>query len=291
MQDHEPTVRSRELGEGLRRAMEHAGLTGKQVAKLLDLSPSWVSRLVSGKRNVTAVQVSAFLAVCRVPSAERDRLLGLCEDQHTPGWFQQHGSRLPLQLVTLIDHENMAVAISCFDSTLVPGLLQTGDYVRALLREAGRAPADEIDDRVAARLARQSLFSRDRPARFTFYLHEFVLRLPVGGPAVMADQLRQLERMSRRPYLTLRVVPAALGAHAATAGSFTLMEFAEFKPVAYLESETSSLFLEKPVEIAAYQDILGALAETAMGEGESRQLIATLATELSADREDHDDRA
>ena len=68
MQDHEPTVRSRELGEGLRRAMEHAGLTGKQVAKLLDLSPSWVSRLVSGKRNVTAVQVSAFLAVCRAPS-------------------------------------------------------------------------------------------------------------------------------------------------------------------------------------------------------------------------------
>ncbi|MGH3947383.1 MAG: helix-turn-helix domain-containing protein, partial [Pseudonocardiaceae bacterium] len=105
MQDREPTIRSRELGEGLRRAMQHAGLTGKQVARLLDLSPSWVSRLISGKRNVSAVQVSAFLAVCRVPSAERDRLLALCEDQHTPGWFQQHGSRLPLQLVTLIDHE------------------------------------------------------------------------------------------------------------------------------------------------------------------------------------------
>ena len=144
---------------------------------------------------------------------------------------------------------------------------------------------------MAARLARQSLFSRDRPPSFTFYLHEFVLRLPVGGPAVMADQLQHLERMSRRPYLTLRVVPAALGAHAATAGSFILMEFAEFKPVAYLESETSSVFLEKPVEIEAYQDILGALAGTALGEGESRQLIATLATELYADREDHDDRA
>src|SRR5918997_1660339 len=225
MQDQEPTVRSRELGEGLRRAMQHAGLTGKQVEKLLDLSPSWVSRLVSGKRNVTAVQVSAFLAVCRSPAAERERLLGLCADQHTPGWFQQHGSRLPLQLVTLIDHENTAVTISEFQSTLVPGLLQTGDYVRALLREAGRVPTEEIDDRVAARLARQSLFSRDRPTRFTFYLHEFVLRLPVGGPAVMADQLQQLERMSLRPYLTLRVVPAALGGHAAINGSFRLMEF------------------------------------------------------------------
>ncbi len=291
MRDREPTIRSRELGEGLRRAMEHAGLTGKQAAHLLDLSPSWVSRLLAGKRNATAAQVSAFLAVCQVRGTERDRLLELCQDQHTPGWFQQHGSRLPQQLVTLIDHENKAVTISEFQSTVLPGVLQTGDYARALLKEAGRVPADEIDDRVAARLARQSLFSRDRPARFTFYLHEFVLRLPVGGPAVMIDQLHHLQRMSLRPYVTLRVVPATLGAHAATAGSFTLMEFAEFKPVAYLESETSSLFLEKPVEIAAYQSILGALAETALSEGESRELIATLATELSADREDHDDRA
>lgn len=68
MQDREPTIRSRELGEGLRRAMQNAGLTGKDVARLLDLSPSWVSRLISGKRNVTAVQASAFLAVCRAPS-------------------------------------------------------------------------------------------------------------------------------------------------------------------------------------------------------------------------------
>ncbi len=291
MQDREPTIRSRELGEGLRRAMHNAGLTGKDVARLLDLSPSWVSRLISGKRNVTAVQASAFLAVCRAPSAERERLLELCDEQHTPGWFQQHGSRLPLQLVTYIDHENKAVAIGAFESTVMPGLLQTGDYTRALLKEAGRVPAEEIDARVAARLARQSLFSRDRPARFTFYLHEFVLRLPVGGPAVMVDQLQQLQRLSLRPYLTLRVVPASLGAHAATAGSFILMEFAEFKPVVYLESETSSLFLEKPVEIAAYQDILESLAQTALGEGESRKLIATRATELSADREDYDDRA
>jgi transcriptional regulator with XRE-family HTH domain len=290
MEDREPTVRSRELGDGLRRAMQDAGLTGKQVAKLLDLSPSWVSRLISGKRNVSAVQASAFLAVCRTPAAERERLLELCDEQHTQGWFQQHGSRLPLQLVTLIEHEKKAVAISEFQSTVVPGVLQTGEYARALLKEAGRIPAEEIDDRVAVRLARQALFSRSDLARFTFYLHEFVLRLPVGGPAVMADQLDQLHRMSMRPYLTLRVVPATLGAHAATAGSFTLMEFAEFKPVVYLESETSCVFLEKPVEIEAYRDILRALAETALSEGESRELIATLATELYADREDHDDR-
>ena len=219
MPHREPTMRSRELGDGLRQAMEAAGLTGKQAAQALSWSPSYVSLLLSGKRTAGEVDIAAFLGLCRVKGPERDRLLALCRDQDTPGLFQQHGSRLPLQLVTLIDHENKAVVISSFVSTLVPGLLQTGDYTRALLRDAGRVPAEEIDDRVAARLARQSLFSRDRPAAFTFYLHEFVLRLPVGGPAVMADQLDLLERMSRRPYLTLRVMPATLGAHAATAGA------------------------------------------------------------------------
>jgi hypothetical protein len=122
---------------------------------------------------------------------------------------------------------------------------------------------------VAARLACQSLFSRDRPPRFTFYLHEFVLRLPVGGPAVMLDQVEHLLRMSRRPFLTLRVVPAALGAHAAITGAFTLLEFADFRPVVYLENENSGLFLEQPVEIEAYQHILGSLAQTALGEEEA----------------------
>ncbi|MGH3693935.1 MAG: helix-turn-helix domain-containing protein [Pseudonocardiaceae bacterium] len=286
MGDREATVRSRELGEGLRRVMERAGLNGRQVAHQLGLSPSWISRLLTGKRNATPVQVAAFLALCRVTGTERDRLLALCDEQHIPGWFQQHGSRLPQQLVTYIDHETKAIAISEFQEPGVPGLLQTGHYARAVLRSSGNMPAEEVDDRVAARLARQSLFSRDLPPRLTFYLHEFVLRLPVGGPVVMSDQLHHLLRMSMLPCVTLRVVPAALGAHAALAGPFILMEFADFRPVIYLESETASVFLEQPVEIEAYQHILGSLAQTALGEGQSRELIASLATELYADREE-----
>jgi transcriptional regulator with XRE-family HTH domain len=286
MREQEPTVRSRELGDGLREVMREAGLNGQQTAHLLDLSPSWVSRLLSGKRGCTELDVAAFLGVCRVTGAERDRLMALCQEQHTPGWFQQHGSRLPKQLRTLIDHENKATAISDFEATFVPGLLQTGEYAHAVISRNVNVPPDEVQDRVAARLARQSLFSRDRPARFTFYLHESALRTPVGGPTVMADQLSHLLRMSERRYLTLRVVPTSLGAHAAMTGAFRLMEFAEFKPVAYLESETVSVFLERPEEIAAYRRILGALADTALSEEQSRELIATLATEFSADRED-----
>ncbi|MGH3547880.1 MAG: helix-turn-helix domain-containing protein, partial [Pseudonocardiaceae bacterium] len=251
MRDREPTIRSRELGEGLHRAMRQAGLDQKGAAQKLGWSQSRVSRLLSGKRGGTEVDVSAFLAVVEVTGAERDRLLGICREQNIPGWLQQHGTRLPQQLRTLIDHENKAVTIDDFQATVVPGLLQTTDYARALIREVGMIPAEEIEDRVAARLGRQSLFGRERPARFTFFIHEFVLRLPVGGPAVMFEQLEHLLRKATRPYLTLQVVPAALGGHAAINGSFILMEFAEFRPVVYLESETSSLFLEKSEEIAA----------------------------------------
>lgn len=291
MQDREPTIRSRELGEGLRTALERAGLTGKQAADELGLSASWISRLLSGKRKATAAQVAGFLAMCRVTGPERDRLLELCEDQHNVGWLRQQGSRLPQQLVSLIDHESKAVAISEFETPGVPGLLQTGDYARAVISRNANVTVDEVDDRVAARLARHCMFSRERPPAFTFYLHEFALRLPVGGPAVMVEQLEHLQRMSLRPYLTLRVVPAELGAHAAMTGAFRLMEFTDFRPVVYLESEASSLFLETPVEVDAYRRILETLAKTALGEEESRKLLATVATEFDADREDLDDRA
>ncbi|MDQ3760586.1 MAG: helix-turn-helix domain-containing protein [Actinomycetota bacterium] len=123
MPHREPTIRSRELGEGLRQAMQQAGLTGKQVAQMLDWSPSFVSMLLSGKRGASELDIAAFLGVCRVKGPARDRLLALCREQDTPGWLQQHGSRLPKQLVTLIDHENKAVTISEFEVTGVPGLL------------------------------------------------------------------------------------------------------------------------------------------------------------------------
>ncbi|MGH3622831.1 MAG: helix-turn-helix domain-containing protein [Sciscionella sp.] len=290
MEDRESTIRSRELGEGLHQAMTSAGLTGRQAAHQLGWSPTKVSRLLSGKRGGTELDVCAFLAVCRVKGKERNRLLKLCHEMTRPGWLQQHGSRLPKQLRTLIDHEDKAVHIGAFQPTVVPGLLQTAEYARALIHGNGNVPAEEIDDRVAARLARQRLFSRPRPAAFTFFLHEFVLRLPVGGPEVMSEQVHHLLRMSVRTYLTLRVVPAGIGAHAGIAGGFTLMEFAEFKPVIYLDSETSSLFLEEPEEARAYQRILADLASSALDEGESRDLIAWLATELYPEQEDHNEQ-
>jgi transcriptional regulator with XRE-family HTH domain len=278
MDDRETTVRGRELGEGLRGAMLGSGLTGREAARRLGWSDSRVSRLLSGKRGGTTEDVSAFLAICGTTGRERDRLLELCREMSRTGWLQQHGRRLPEQLRTLIDHEDRAVTIGEFQPIVVPGLLQTADYARALLSGTGTLPREELDDRVTARLARQSVFGRG--TRFTFFLHEFALRLPAGSAEVMSEQLHHLLRLSVRPYLTVRIVPAAAGVHAGIAGAFKLLEFAAIKPVVYLDSETASLFLEEEPEIATYREVMRALADTALDEGQSRDLIAGLATEL-----------
>ncbi|MBA0124516.1 helix-turn-helix domain-containing protein [Haloechinothrix sp. YIM 98757] len=288
MEDRAPTIRSRELGEGLRQAMTYAGYHASEIARLLDWSPSRVSRLLSGKRGGTGYDVSAFLAVCGVKGAERDRLMALTVDQDKKGWFQQHGPVLPKQVRTLIDHESMAVSMEQVESIIVPGLLQTGDYARAVISRNVNVPAGEVDDRVAARLARQSVLSRRQPPTCTFFLHEFVLRTPVGSSLTMSDQLHHLLRVAVRPHITVRVLPAAVGAHAAMSGPFTLLDVKAFKPIVYLDSETSSLFLELPVEIDAYRNILATLEDTALDEGQSRELIASVATELYADGESDD---
>lgn len=266
--------------------MEKAGLSGVEAARLLGWSPGWLSRLLTGKRGCKESEVAQFLGLCRVGGKEAERLLALVHEADTPGWLQQHG--LTLDLRTLIDHENSATVLSSFESCIVPGLLQTAEYARTLISAIVNVPPDGVEERVATRLARQALLSRFQPPRCTFYIHEAVLRVPVGNARVMSEQLHHLLRMSVRPHIAVRVVPFAIGAHAAMAGSFKLMEFPEFRPVTYVETECANLFLEKSIEIQAYRNILAALAATALSERQSKEVIGDIATELY---EDHDETA
>jgi hypothetical protein len=286
MQDKETTVRSRELADALHEAMAGAELNANIMAHRLGWSQSKVSRLVNGKRSGSPVDVSAFLALCEVIGPERDRLISLSEDMMEPGWWQRFDERLPKQLRTLIGHEDKAVSLGQFQPTMIPGLLQTADYARALIVGNGNVPVDELDERITIRMNRKSLFNRQDSPQFTFYLHEFVLRLPVGGSEVMSEQLHELLRMSVRRNVSIRVVPAAIGAHGAIAGGFIMFEFANFNPVIYLDSETSCLFLEKRAEAKAYKRILSDLASIALDEQESREVITSLAIELSGERDE-----
>lgn len=283
---YETTVRSRELGEALRKQLEAAGLKGLDAARVLGWSTSEVSRMLTGKRVIREIDVARLLGLCRAGKADTERLLKLCQEANRPGWYQQHGSQLPSRLVTYLDHEDKAVAIHDFAALLLPGSLQTTDYARATISTFVNVKAAEVEERVAARIARRAIFGRPGRAKFTYLLHESVLRLPIGGAEVMSDQLHHLLRMAVRPYIDLRVIPNSIGAHAGMDGPFTLMEFVEIRPVVYLENATTTVFLEEPVEIATYQRIVTALAETALSREQSKELIGNLAVDLYGEQND-----
>jgi hypothetical protein len=158
---------------------------------------------------------------------------------------------------------------------LIPGLLQLPDYLRALIESNPNSPAEEADERVASRSARQQQLIQRRCA-MTFYIHEQALLLPVGGPDVMSDQLDHVMTMGRRSYITYRIVPTSIGAHAGQAGSFTFMKFDKLEPVVFIDAENHGVFLDDKDSATAYTNILKALDRTALDAEQSRELIERL---------------
>jgi transcriptional regulator with XRE-family HTH domain len=271
MIDGRSTVRSRELGNALRLAMERANFSGKRLSELLGWSESRVSRFLTGRIGVTEVEVSAMLALCGVVGDQREQLLRLTREQSALGWLQSEQSH------TLAEHQRKALRISDFHAAFVPYLLQTENYARSVVSRMVNVSFDAIEERVSARMADQVVFSRSQPPNCAFYIHELALHLPIGGYEAMSEQLHHLLRMSVRSYVNIRLIPAAVGAHAGLAGSCCLMEFADFEPVVYLEEEIAGHFMEEPEEVAAYQKVFAALSAVALDETTSKDVIAALA--------------
>lgn len=280
MFDHVPTVRARQLGQELFRALEKTGRNGTEMATLLAWSPSKLSRLLSGKRIASQVDIASFLALCGVVGRERDEMLALAEDAYAPTWWQDYGTHLPIHLSTLTDNEEIATAITLYHNTLVPDLLQTPAYTRALLRVLPNIPADEIDERVAKTLRRQQILEREHPPAVRVFLDEYVLTRTGGGDETMSDQAHHLIRLSVRPDITLRVVPEPVGIR--DAKPFTLLKFATLPTVAYLEQPTSAAFLEGEATIRAYQRLVAELDRRALDEADSKVRLTTIGKDRGA---------
>lgn len=285
MYDHEPTVRSRELGLALLRAIGTAGLNQSDLASVLAWSPSKVSRMISGKRCASPEDVSAVLAVGRIVGPKRQELLEMARHATERGWWQDFGDRLPAELRTLSDHEDSALTITNFENAVVPGLLQIPDYARALISTTPSIPAAEVRPRVEARTRRQLIFDRQFPAQFRFFVDEYAIQRVGPGTKIMSDQVHHLLRMSVRPYIKIRVVPDA-GFHAAHK-PFKLMEFTEIKPVVHIENQTSVLFLERDDSIAAYRQEITELSKVALDENQSRSWLAAVASRLGEEHHAH----
>ncbi|MFI5591464.1 helix-turn-helix domain-containing protein [Amycolatopsis sp. NPDC051758] len=271
-------IRSRQLGERLLQRMTEKHWGVREMSRRLEMSAQWVSSVTRGLHRPDPVHLARFLTVLGVRGAEYRELMALGDEMRKPGLLERSDD-----IRTLISHEEHATAISVFQANVVPGLLQTGDYARSLAIEMGNQPEpDRLDVQVFARLSRQAILTRPG-VRFRFFLHEFVLRLPVGRSRVMSGQLRQLIRLSAQENVVIRIVPASLGGHPASAGHFQLMESDSYQPVVCIESETTSIYLEEPREIEAYRRVLGGLENGALDEANSREFVAELSSEVQDD--------
>jgi len=279
-----PTVRRKRLGIELRRLREHAELTCEDVGQRLECSGTRISRMETGRISVRPGDVRELLEVYGVSGAEADSLVQLAREARRKGWWHTYGRVLPTWFEAYIGLESEAVRLHDFQSLVIPGLLQTEDYARAVLRAGPHARSSaEIDRQVALRMERQKILSQAEPPDVWVVLSESVLRVHVGGPAIMRAQLRQLAGVAERPNITLQVLPLATVAHVHPVSPFTMLEFPNTADpaVVYLEHLTGSLFLENEDEVRRYRVIFDHLRAESLGTGESADLIAQVEADLA----------
>jgi transcriptional regulator with XRE-family HTH domain len=278
MTDLTSTARRRELGAELRRIRQQHGYNGMDMAERLDWTPSMLSRAETGKRLMSQLEVATYTAMCGVGGKRLDELLGLA-DEPDDYRLKSHAGQIPDELKTLIFHETTATEIASFQSTFIPGVMQTEDYARALFREGGLEEPVRIEECVRIRMIRRDILTKINPPQCTFHVHENALRAPVGGPQVMSEQMLQMLFLGTRPQCSIRVIPVSAGARGMSAGSFQIFGYPEGPSVVSLQHETTSEFLEDRKDLLGYRTVLKRLASVALDDAQSREFISRMASD------------
>jgi transcriptional regulator with XRE-family HTH domain len=271
------TVSARGLGRELRELRLAAGLSVRKVGELLDWQASKISRMETGKYGTKPEDVASLLALYGVTSKERSRLLKLAERGDEPGWWEV-ARTLSRESKLLIRLESEASCVFEFQPLLIPGLLQTPDYARAVMKFSGVEGAD-AETRIAARLSRQTILTRDEPPSYHAIVDETVIRRTLGSKRVMVHQLRRMLEAAEQPNVTLQVVPFSHGGYAGLNGSFVLLDFVQSRSVVCLEQSITGTFLEEADQLAFYRRRVESLEAVAMSTAKSADFVARVATE------------
>ncbi|WP_328684777.1 helix-turn-helix domain-containing protein [Streptomyces sp. NBC_01261] len=279
-----PAVRRRKLGAELRALRAEAGLTSGEAARLVGWHQSKVSRIETGASGVKPPDVRLLLDVYQVGDPHlRDMLLVLAGSDDGGGrhhWWHAYRGVLPPAYRDFISLESQASTLRTLETSVVPGLLQTPEYARAVTRAAVGGPDNDgperLDALVQVRLARQDVLRADPPLELSVVLDEAVLRREVGGPGVMARQLDRLVEAARLPQVRLQVLPFAAGAHIGITGPFVIFSFPSTSDldVVVLDHLTSSLYLERKEDLEAYSEAFSTLQFHALSPDDSSDYIA-----------------
>jgi transcriptional regulator with XRE-family HTH domain len=280
-----PTVRRRRLGSELRRLREDHSIKLEEVAERLGVAASTLSRIETGKAPTKSVYLTAMLEMYGVTDpAQRQVLVDMAREGHRKGWWSVYDDVLPTGFGIYVGLEAEAAGLRAFEGEAVQGLFQTPDYARAILREVQVRDTDEQVERlVDLRMKRQEVLDRNPPLDVWMILDEAVVRRTIGGPEVMRDQLARLVEESKKPNVTLQVLPFETDSHAGLRGPFSILEFPERADadVAYVESVAGIIYLEKEREVRTCAEAFDRLRAAALSPGQSSDLIFEAAKDLS----------
>jgi transcriptional regulator with XRE-family HTH domain len=281
-----PNVRRRRLAAELRRLRERAGFIGEEVARRLEWSTSKISRLERGQSGVKRGDLRRLLDLYRVDPQRREELLALAEESQTSGRLKAISARLPGEHAEFLNVEAEAESVWNWEPLIVPGLLQTEDYARAVMlgwNSMFTEPPSEIERRIEARRLRQQVLQRDPPLQLSVVMDESVLHRRLGEASVMREQLQHIVAASRLPNIRVRILPLK-GDHLVHTGAFTYVKFPQLHDVPLndivtLEQWSGTDQFENPDATYKYSVAFQALENSSLGLDESREELARAATE------------
>ncbi|MEV6652058.1 helix-turn-helix transcriptional regulator [Streptomyces sp. NPDC051219] len=279
-----PTVGQVVLGKRLQDLRERAGLKREEAAKVLRVAPATVRRMETAEVALKIPYVQLLLRAYGITDEEAAAFVELAEEAIKPGWWQRFHDILPGWFSMYVSLEGAAALIRAYEPHFVPGLLQTEDYARAVMRTGalGQTGPADIERHVALRMERQSLLTRPEAPKFWVVMDETVLRRPVGEPGVMAAQLDRLLEASRLPNVTLQIAEFATGHHPGTYGPFVLFRFAvpELPDMVYSEYLTGAVYLDARTEVASHLEVMDRMAAQAATAQRTKEILKDLRKEL-----------
>jgi transcriptional regulator with XRE-family HTH domain len=284
--DLSPVVQRRRLRTELRKARQDAGQTQGEVAAAMDWSLSKIIRIEAGIVGISTNDLKALLRHYKIVDPDHvNELIALGRAARERAWWSQYRDVATSGLLQLIGYESAAAVRRNFEPLLVPGLLQTEEYARAVIPVLDeRVPQERVDTLVEIRMRRQELMERTNPPELFFILDEAAIRRVVGSRAIMRRQLRSLVELAEKPNVTIEVVPFTAGIHQGMRGSFVVLEFpnAADDDVLYVEDASGGLLNRTdPEEILAFSEVFERLRNVSLGAKDSSTYIDKLADEMN----------
>ncbi|MEU6228151.1 helix-turn-helix transcriptional regulator [Streptomyces sp. NPDC047042] len=276
------TVRLMVLGRRLRDLRTSAGMSFDAAALVLDVTPLTIRRMELAKVKWKLPYIQTLLGAYGVPADEAKTFLALAKEANQPGWWHRYRDALPAWFSAMVSLEEEASLIRAYEPHYIPGLLQTEDYARTVLRAGLRGADEELERRVAVRMERQKLLSGSQPPELWVVMDETVLRRPMVAPDVMRMQIDRLIEVIDLPHIKLQIMPFGLCVHEGMYGPFHVFRFPheEISDIVYAENLVGAVYLDEYDDVTTYQEALDRMCAQALPVQRTAEFLGDIRKEL-----------